>query len=61
MKGFGFGFIVNLLIGIVGGFIGGNLLSWLGIHWGETILGQIVTSVIGAVFLLWVISLLKKD
>ena len=59
MKGAGFGFWVNLLVGIAGGFIGGNVLGWLGIHWGG-IVGQIVTAVIGAVILLWVISLIKK-
>ena len=60
MKGAGFGFWINLLVGIVGGFIGGNVLSWLGINWGSTLIGQIVTAVIGAVILLWVISLIKK-
>ena len=59
MKGAGFGFWINLLVGVVGGFIGGNILGWLGIHWGG-IRGQIVTAVIGAVILLWVISLIKK-
>ncbi len=52
-KGAGFGFWVNLLVGIVGGFIGGNVLGWLGIHWGGTIVGQIVTAVIGAILLLF--------
>ena len=54
MKGAGFGFWINLLVGIVGGFIGGNVLGWIGIHWGGTI-GQIATAVIGAVLLLWVL------
>lgn len=48
------------MVGIVGGFIGGNVLGWLGIHWGGTIVGQIVTAVIGAILLLWIISLIKK-
>lgn len=60
LNGAGFGFWVNLLVGIVGGFIGGNVLGWLGIHWGGTIVGQIVTAVIGAILLLWIISLIKK-
>ena len=60
MKGSGFGFIVNLIVGIVGGFIGGNVLSWIGISWGGTFVGALVTSIIGAVLLLWLISLIKK-
>ena len=59
MKGGGFGFIVNLLVGIAGGIIGGNLLGWLGIHW-DSWFGTLVTAVIGAVVLLWIISLFKK-
>ena len=60
MKGGGFGFWVNLIVGIVGGFIGGNVLAWFGINWGASIIGQIVTAVIGSIILLWVISLFKK-
>lgn len=59
MKGAGFGFWINLLVGIAGGFIGGNVLSWFGIEWGGFI-GQIVTAVIGAVLLLWVVSLITR-
>ena len=59
MKGAGFGFWVNLVFCIVCGCIGGNVLSWLGIHWAGLI-GQIVTAVIGAVILLWIVSLIKK-
>ena len=55
MKGSGFGFWVNLIVGI----IGGNVLSGVGINWGG-LGGQIVTAVIGAVILLWIISLIKK-
>ena len=52
--------VAGVIVGILGGFIGGNVLGWLGINWGTTILGQIVTAVIGAVILLWVVSLFKK-
>lgn len=60
LKGGGFGFWINLIVGIVGGFIGGNVLGWFGIHWGGTLIGQIVTAVIGSIILLWVISLFQK-
>ena len=56
----GMGLLISILVGIVGGFIGGNVLSWLGIAWGGTIVGCLVTAVIGACLLLWIISLIKK-
>lgn len=48
----GKGCLVDLLLGIVGGFLGGRIFSWLDISWGGT-LGEIGTAVIGAVVLLW--------
>ena len=59
MKGGGFGFWINLLVGIVGGFLGGSVLGWFGIEWGG-LFGSLVTAVIGAVILLWILSLFKK-
>ncbi len=59
MKGGGFGFWVNLLVGIAGGIIGGSVLGWLGIHWGGWF-GTLLTAIVGAVILLWIISLFKK-
>ena len=54
MKGRGFGFLVNLLVGVVGGVIGGVLLPLPGV------LGSIITATLGAVILLFIISLFKK-
>jgi len=59
LKGKGFGFLLNLVIGIVGGFIGGWLFGVLKI----SLLGQLgsfIAAVVGAIILLWVISLFKK-
>ncbi|MBQ3632359.1 MAG: GlsB/YeaQ/YmgE family stress response membrane protein [Prevotella sp.] len=59
MKGGGFGLIMNLLLGLFGGALGGWLFSLLGIEWGG-ILGQLGTAIVGAVLILWIASLLKK-
>ncbi len=58
MKGKGFGLIVNLLVGIAGGIIGGWVFSFLGLSFDSTI-GQLITSVIGASLLLWIVAFFK--
>ena len=60
MKGKGFGLIVNILVGIAGAFIGGWLLGELGVSAGDGLIGSLITAVIGAVVLLFVLSLFKK-
>ena len=59
MKGGGFGLIMNLVLGLFGGILGGWLFSLLGISWGG-ILGQLGTAIVGAVAILWIASLIKK-
>lgn len=53
------GLLMNLLIGIVGGMIGDFAFGLLGIGGNDT-LWSFVSATIGAVILLWVISLIKK-
>jgi uncharacterized membrane protein YeaQ/YmgE (transglycosylase-associated protein family) len=59
-RGYGFGLIGNIIVGILGSFIGYWLLGKLGVSLGEGVLETIITSVIGAVVLLFVIGLFKK-
>lgn len=59
MRGGGFGFIVNSVLGIIGGVFGGWLLSLLNITWGG-MFGQIGTAVIGAMVILAIASLFHK-
>ena len=59
MRGGGFGLLWNIIIGIVGGFIGGWLMSLLNIQ-KAGLLWELIVAVIGAVVLLFVISLFKK-
>ncbi len=56
MRGTGFGFLLNIVIGIVGGIVGGMILGLFGFH-SSNIIGSLITSVIGAVLLLWIFSL----
>ena len=59
MKGGGFGLPGNILIGIVGGIVGGFLFRLLVIAAGGLI-GSMVTAIVGAVGLLYVIGLFKN-
>lgn len=59
MRGGGFGLVMNLILGVIGGFVGGWLLKLIGVSWGG-IVGSLCTSVIGAVVVLFVASLFKK-
>jgi len=60
MKGRGYGWIVNLLLGIAGAIIGGWLLGKLGVNLGEGIIGSLITATLGALLLVFVVSLIKK-
>lgn len=59
MRGGGFGLLWNIIIGIIGGFIGGWLMSLIGIQ-KAGLLWELIVAVIGAVVLLFVVSLIKK-
>src|ERR1700758_3428767 len=58
MEGGGFGLIGDLLVGLVGAFIGDWLLPRLGIHLGAGIVALIINAFIGAVVLLLILRLL---
>ena len=59
MKGGGFGLVVNIIVGVIGSFIGGWLMSLAHIQ-KAGLLWELIVAVIGAVVLLFVISLFKK-
>lgn len=59
MKGRGFGVLANIGVGIVGSLLGGFLFSLLGLS-SHGMIGSLVTATVGAVFLLWIVSLIKK-
>lgn len=61
VKGYGFGVLGNIVVGIVGAFIAGWLFPALGISLGSGILAAIIHATIGAVILLVLIRLIKQS
>lgn len=59
VKGRGFGVIGNMIVGIIGAVVGGFVFDFLGITTGG-LLGSIVMATIGAVILLYLISIIKR-
>lgn len=61
MKGGGFGLLWNIILGIVGSFVGGWVLGLLNIslNVGSATVNTIIQSVIGAVVLLFVAGLFR--
>jgi uncharacterized membrane protein YeaQ/YmgE (transglycosylase-associated protein family) len=57
MEGGGFGLIGDLIVGLVGAFIGDWLMPRLGIHLGVGIVALIINAFIGAVVLLLILRL----
>ena len=59
MKGGGLGLVGNLIVGVIGAFLGGILFDIWGITAGGLI-GSIITATAGAVVLLFIVGLVKK-
>ena len=59
IKGYGFGLVGNIVIGVIGAFIGSWLLPQLGFGMGG-LLGAIVSATIGAIILLLLIGLVRR-
>jgi len=60
VKGFGFGLIGNIIVGIVGAVIAGYVLPMVGFAFGGGILASILNATIGAVLLLLLIKLIRR-
>jgi uncharacterized membrane protein YeaQ/YmgE (transglycosylase-associated protein family) len=59
IQGTGFGLIGDLVIGIIGAFIGDWMLPRLGIHLGFGLISAIINATIGAIVLLLIIRLVR--
>ena len=60
VSGSGFGLIGNLVIGVIGAFIGTWLLPQLNIHIGSGMVGAIASATIGSVLLLIILRIFRK-
>ena len=63
MKGSGFGFIMDMLVGLIGALIGGFLSSHLGMGGvgQHGLIMSIVIAVIGAVLLTWLLRMVSGN
>ena len=59
VQGRGAGLVVNLIVGIIGGLLGGwlvGIMGWVAV----STFGTLLTSVVGAVVLLLIVSLITR-
>ncbi len=59
VQGTGFGLIGDLVVGILGAFIGDWLIPRVGLHLGMGLFGAILNATIGAIVLLLIIRLVR--
>ncbi len=60
MRGRGYGLIVDLLLGIVGSFVGGWIFTQLHISMGGGLVAQLLMALVGALLLLFIVRLIKR-
>ena len=61
LKGEGFGTVGNIIVGIAGALVGGWLQKLTGIQLGGGMIGGLVSAVLGAVVLMFVVGMVKKN
>ena len=59
-QGGGFGLVGNIVIGIIGAFIGFYLLPYLHVPLPSSLVGTILAATLGAVILLFIVGLLRR-
>lgn len=60
IKGYGFGLIGNIVVGVVGALVAGWVFPFLGLGLGGGILASIIHATVGAVIVLFLIRLIKR-
>ena len=59
MRGQGAGLVINLIVGVIGAYLGGWLVGLWGLQL-HGIIWSLITATIGAVILLFVVGLVKR-
>jgi uncharacterized membrane protein YeaQ/YmgE (transglycosylase-associated protein family) len=59
MKGSGYGLIGDLVIGVIGAFIGGFLFGLVGLS-ANGFIASLIAAVVGAIVLIFIVGLIKK-
>jgi len=54
------GFLRNMLLGVVGVIVGGNVFKLVGLSTEPNIFGMIITSVAGAVLVIWIVEKIRS-
>lgn len=57
MKGHGFGLLGDIIVGVIGAFVGAWLFGLAGVHLGGGLIGSLIVAFVGAVALLFVVRL----
>jgi uncharacterized membrane protein YeaQ/YmgE (transglycosylase-associated protein family) len=60
VRGFGFGLVGNIVVGIIGALVAGYLFPRLGIGLPGGMIGDILSAVVGAVIVLVIIGLIRR-
>lgn len=59
MKGQGYGLVVNIILGLVGGLFGGWIFDILGLA-ATSVIGQLICATAGAILLILLVRALRK-
>ncbi len=60
VRGFGFGLIGNIVVGIIGALVAGYLFPKLGVGLPAGMIGEILSAAVGAVIVLVIIGLIRR-
>jgi uncharacterized membrane protein YeaQ/YmgE (transglycosylase-associated protein family) len=60
VRGFGYGLIGNIVVGIIGALVAGYLFPRLGIGLPAGLIGEILSAVVGAVIVLVIVGFIRR-